>query len=263
MSGEWKTPFDDDGHTFQDGPLTRFFRMRKWFFAVGVLLLLLHTGWWDFSATTSALALSELPILVFRTALTATGIYLLVQSALVTLQIGLTYSETVEARAKAIKSEAAFELRSAADKQEAALGTHRDEAARIARLLARAMYEHETLETLPPGRVRIVYHAWEGVRRKAEEDATHIESEVLDPEADFHQALMNADRPPASRAGYMAAGSFLELTELRARASELQRKGTAGLLIGSEMALDALRIVPTLAFLVYALIVHGTLAGVF
>lgn len=99
MSGpDIKSPFDDDSHTFEQGPIPRFYRMRKWFFATGASLLLLETGWLDFAAVAQFFAVPGLPPQVAHAFLTVTGVYLIVQAVAVLVQIQFTYPESIHAR---------------------------------------------------------------------------------------------------------------------------------------------------------------------
>lgn len=257
---DWKTPFDDDGHTLHDGPLSRFFRMRKWFFSVGALILLIDTHWWDVGATTRALALSSLPTSLVHAALTATGIYLLFQSALVVLQIGLTYSETVAARARIIKAEAAAQLREAASRQEESLGTLALEARSLAFAYG-SMSRKQVVDVLPPHEIRSIVAELDGWMTEVERYIGKMGIDPTDPEAVFRNELSRRGLPVASRAVYAACRRYLLAMEMRAQANAMQRHGSALVLITSEVILDAMRIVPTLAFLVYGLFVHGDLSG--
>lgn len=260
MSSDWKSPFDDDGHTFHDGPLARFFRMRKWFFAIGVALLLIDTGWWDFEATTRTLALQALPIEFVQTALTLTGIYLLVQSALVTLQIGLTYSETVAARARIIKSEAVTTMREAATAREVSLGSLGPDANRIAKDFAHSFHGRD-LDSMTEEQIHHLGVSFKQLVNEVERVAANAPSDPLKPDNTFRHASSDAGIPEGSRGAYEAAGYAFEIAAMRARANEMQRKGAAFFLITSEIALDGMRIVPTLGFLIYGLTTHGDLSG--
>jgi hypothetical protein len=102
---EIKNPFDDDSHTFTDGPVERFFRMRKWAFAASVALLLLDNRWWDFETVAGALALSALPHGAVQIAVILAVGYLLLQSLIMIWQIALTYRQTLNARVKLIESD--------------------------------------------------------------------------------------------------------------------------------------------------------------
>ena len=90
--------FDDDSGTFDGHPMKRFFRMRKWFFATALSVLLVDSGWLDYEKLTTFLALPNLPKAVIHTALTYTGLYLIVQSTLVGSQIVATYPQSMRLR---------------------------------------------------------------------------------------------------------------------------------------------------------------------
>lgn len=105
MAGfDFKTPFDDDSHTFQDGVLQRAFRMRKWMFANAALLIVLSAGWMNYSKTVSALGLDFLPELQLRQVLTITRFYLLLQFALVAYQLFVAYPESLRDRFRSFTS---------------------------------------------------------------------------------------------------------------------------------------------------------------
>lgn len=205
-----KTPFDDDSHTLHDGPIPRFFRMRKWFFATGLSLLLLDTGWWDYQSTMDALALSAVPKNVIHIATTLTGAYLMAQASLVATQIGATYGNTILVRSKLIRSAAANDLFERADKMEESL-RERLGPQRFAELAG-------GFDIDPPGGYSF---------------GTHSRGDV---------------------------DAYLMAQNIRREALEIERRQTArSLVLGTEVALDMMRIVPTLGFLIYSVFVHGRL----
>jgi hypothetical protein len=99
-----KSPFEDDSHTFHDGPLQRYFRMRKWFFLTGLFIILLDRGWIDYSKISAWLGVGSLPASIVSYSLMGTGVYLIVQSVLVLVQISTTYRASLAARVETVRS---------------------------------------------------------------------------------------------------------------------------------------------------------------
>ena len=102
---------DDDSGTFDGHPIKRFFRMRKWFFATALALLVIDTGWLDYATLAKFLALPDFPKEVLQTSLTYTGLYLIVQSSLVGIQIFATYQNSLLLRQTLIYGGLADQLR--------------------------------------------------------------------------------------------------------------------------------------------------------
>lgn len=116
---DFRAPFDDDGHSVSDGPLQRFFRMRKWFFATAVLLVLLETSWVAYDDIVNALKIPLLPREVVHSALSVTGIYLLAQGALVVLQIIVFYGDNERARKALVNADQLRQLDAEIDRYKA------------------------------------------------------------------------------------------------------------------------------------------------
>ena len=184
-----KSPFDDDAHTFADGAFARFMRMRKWFFLVGIFLVAIERGWWDFSVSMRVLALGGVPRVAFQSGLTIVGLYLLIQASIVVWQIARTYSEMVVARVQLAESITLNDLTRQIDKL-------RDQ---------RSVGDTSQYDYLND--------------------------------------------------------QISELRDRRAALRETHNKRAAPIK-NSELWLDLMRIVPTLGFLAYAVLRHGTLAGV-
>ena len=93
---------DDDTDIFEGHPIKRFFKMRKWFAFVSFVLLLLHNNWLDYESLASLLRITGLPKQEFIRIVTVAGIYFLLQSTLLILQITTTYSESISGRSNLI-----------------------------------------------------------------------------------------------------------------------------------------------------------------
>jgi signal transduction histidine kinase len=95
---DFRSPIDDDSHTLLDGALPRFLRMRKWCLFVAFVLIVLDLSWFDYAGIASKLSFTGLPREFVREVATGVGLYLFVQSVLVTSQILIFLRQAISTR---------------------------------------------------------------------------------------------------------------------------------------------------------------------
>jgi len=223
-----KSPFDDDSHTFHDGALPRYFRMRKWFFLTAMLLILLDTNWLDFPALTKALQVPSLPREIVHSALTATAAYLVVQASFIVIQIAITYRESLLARVSGIQAKGIEELRREIGSAEQQLRDYRESRDRL-------MQERTRQENT-------LYMDDSGKLKEAEQQRVTDALDKLSREARYLSETV------------FSLGGELERS--------IGNAGNARRIIGaSEIALDLMRVAPTFGYLIYALLAHGSLSA--
>lgn len=99
-----KSPIADDGHILSGDPLLRFFKMRKWYLIVSLILLAYGNGWVDHEKLFEGLRLSGVSSKTVLNAATLIAAYFLFQGSLLFWQVFVFYPESIRSRAALINA---------------------------------------------------------------------------------------------------------------------------------------------------------------